>query len=169
MIISMALGLACFSEDRRNPSEYALKSWVRYPSFIKSIFIHRDQCNSLECIPVHSTVKDINLVRSRVQPGEQVAMFDLYDWSYLTGAQRAPLMLFLPSVDIFTKPQLEETIRRLKTATYVFTSKSKDGEPEFGNSDIREALMPTFHQQYVKEAEGDRLIVWRQRNSKVES
>ena len=75
------------------------------------------------------------------EAGEQVAIVsDLYDWTYLLAAHRAPLMFFLPSADIFTRVQLEELLRRINKANYLFVPKGSNGQPNISLADFDKPL-----------------------------
>jgi hypothetical protein len=152
--------------DSRNPALLGLKSWLTYPSLARS-FSHKQRkqivCKDLTCFSDKPSQKDIDLIKQKTKPGEQVAIIDLYDWTYLIGAHRPPLMLFIPSVDIFTKQQLTESMRRLKGAPYLFLVKGKNGAFNFNHQDIINILSPTFRKDYVYDGEGENLVAWKRK------
>lgn len=164
-IIGIAVFLfAAFVSDGRNPAALGLASWVKYPSLARSFFYKEDVCTHLACFPGKPSQKDIDLIKQKTKPGEQVAIIDLYDWTYLIGAHRPPLMLFIPSTVIFTKYQLTESLNRLKDVPYLFLVKGKDDVLNFSHDDLKKGLAPTFSKDYVYDGEGENLVAWKRKN-----
>jgi hypothetical protein len=153
-----------YANDSRNPATLGLQSWVSYPSLARSILYREKGCENFECVENQAGIKDIELIQERTSPDEQVAIIDLYDWTYLIGAHRPPLMFFLPSSVIFTKRQLTESLQRLKTTRYLFLPKGKDKIFNFGHEDLKNGIAPTFTKDYVYDGEGERLIAWKRKN-----
>ncbi len=163
ILATLLLVFLLVANDKRNHSVYALRSWLRYPSFIGSLVRpshNPDNFNSVDHLP---SARDVALITARSKEHEQIAMIDMYDWTYLINAARPPLMFFLPSPVIFTKRHLDETMLRLKKVNYLFLTKGASDEPEIVHPDIKAIMMPTFHREFIKEAEGDKLVVWRRR------
>lgn len=157
--------LAAFSNDVSNSADYGLRSWVYYPSLVKSFFWKQEGCAKFDCVPNRPAAKDVALIQQRTQPGEQVAIIDSYDWAYLVSAHRPPLMFFLPSEIIFTKRDLAESLDRLQHTPYLFLPKGINKEPSIGGDPcIKNALMPTFHEKYIFDGEGERLVAWRRKD-----
>ena len=88
-------------------------------------------------------------------------MLDLHDWAYLLAAQRPPLMFFLPSADIFTRAQLEESLRRINNADYLFVPKGANGEPDIWLADFSAVVTPLLGTAFKKDGEGERLVAWK--------
>ena len=116
----------------------------------------------MDCVPNLPAASDVELIVSRTQPHEQVAIVsDLYDWAYLLAAHRAPLMFFLPSADIFTRVQLEELLRRINKANYLFVPKGSNGQPDISLADFGNAIGPLLGTRFQKDGEGERLVAWK--------
>ncbi len=156
-----ALYIATHTHDRRNESEYAFRSWIRYPSLITAVFRHHENvCRSMSCVENRPADSDIALITARTSPGEQVAIIGPYDWTYLIGAKRPPLMAFLPSNDIFTRDQLQQTLARLDSAPYLFLPKGSNHEPQI-DGPLHDILLPDLHKQFVYDGEGEKLIAYK--------
>jgi hypothetical protein len=116
----------------------------------------------MDCVPNLPAGSDVELIASRTQPHEQVAIVsDLYDWAYLLAAHRPPLMFFLPSADIFTRIQLEESLRRINNANYLFVPKGSNGQPDISLADFDDAVSPLLGTRFEKDGEGERLVAWK--------
>jgi hypothetical protein len=163
MIVLVFIFLLTPSE-RRNPGTYGLRAWAEYPSLLRRPFLRPKGCARMECVPDQPAASDIALIDSRMQPAEQTAIVvDSRDWTYLIGAHRPPLLSFLPSVDIFTEQQLQESLRRLQNQNYIFTPKNADGGPNFYNTDFTQPVTALLGTSFEKDGEGDRLIAWKRR------
>lgn len=160
MVTLGILVLLTLTDDARNPSEYAMRSWIKYPSLLKGVVVASDHphLQSMADIPAK---RDIELIAKFTAAREPVAIIGLHDWAYLVGAHRPPLMAFLPSVTIFTKTQLTTTSQRLLKTKYLFLLKSKQSNEPLIEGALHDVLMPDFHKHYVLEAEGVHLNVWR--------
>ena len=158
-----AIWLAAFTNDSRNPTLYGFNSWRVYPALLNFAFQHPQGCTEFSCVPNLPAASDIDLIKSRTHEGEPVAIIDLFDWTYLIEAHRPPMLNFLPSADTFTKHQLSESLRKIQHARYLFLIKEKDKQPHFLNDDFRNALMPTFFENYEYDGEGERLVAWRRK------
>jgi len=163
ILVVFMLGITIVNQDSRNRAPYGLRSWVRYPALITAPFRDRKDCNDYSCFSNQPAASDVALITSRTKPGEQVAIIDHYDWGYLIAAHRPPLVTFLISDTIFTKDQVKGTLTKLKESRYLFLSKGKNGEPYMNSDDFNAALLPTFHQVYEYDGEGERLVAWRKR------
>jgi hypothetical protein len=152
--------LAIFSSDEQNPARYGLRSWLKYPALVTKPFNHhRVDCANLKCMPNKPDKKDVVLITQRTKAHEQVAIIDLYDWTYLVNAKRPPLMFFLPAIDIFTREQLIQSMQRLEKAPYLFLPARSDHQPQIdGPLNI---LIPNFHQHYVLDGKGEKLVAWK--------
>lgn len=169
IFIAGAVWLAALSGDVRNPTQYGLQSWFTYPAWISSSFpfMKPTGCFSYDCVLHQPAENDVQLIKERTVKGEQVAIIDNYDWTYLVNAHRPPLMFFTPSGFLFTERLIQESVTRLKTAKYLFLPKGKKkGEPEIAGA-MNDILSPTFHQVYEYDGEGDKLVAWRRKQVKV--
>jgi hypothetical protein len=163
LIVIFAVTLASAASDR-NSTLYGLRSWTRYPSILIYPFRHPDGCTNMSCILNRPNQQDVALISQRTKPGEQVAIVgDLYDWTYLINAHRPPLMMFLPSVTIFTKRQLDESWKRMATAEYWFVPKGADGKPRIDNVNLAPLVLPALEQDFVLDGVGDRLMAWKRK------
>jgi hypothetical protein len=161
MIILAVVFVYSPSEDR-NPGRYGLRAWSNYPSLLKWPFARPKGCVQMDCVADIPTASDVALIASRTQPHEQVAIvLDLHDWAYLLAAHRPPLMFFLPSADIFTREQLEESLRRINNADYLFVPKGANGEPDIWLADFRNVIAPLLGTTFQKDGEGERLVAWK--------
>lgn len=164
--------------DSRNPAQYGFRSWILYPSVLNKyvtypvlrlikldnkILRNKVQCADFSCVDHLPSARDVLLIQERVKPQEQAAVIDLYDWAYLLEAQRAPLFTFLPSIDIFTTQQLDDSLKRLNSAKYLFTPKWEKNTPLIENPNLHDAIMVDFYKKYELEVEGDRLRVWKKK------
>jgi hypothetical protein len=161
-MIALALVFLYSPSEARNPGSYGLRAWAHYPSVLKRPFSRPAGCARMDCVPDRPGDSDVALIDSRTRPGEQVAIVvDLLDWTYLLKAHRPPLMFFLPSAEIFTVQQLQESLRRLATQDYIFTPKGPRGEPYIGLDDFRTAIEPLLGTSFQRDGEGNRLIAWK--------
>ena len=148
--------------EYRNPGRYGLRAWSNYPSLLKWPFSRPKGCVQMDCVADLPAASDVALIASRTQPHEQVAIaFDLHDWAYLLAAHRPPLMFFLPSADIFTREQFEESLRRINNADYLFVPKGANGEPDIWLADFSAAITPLLGTKFEKDGEGERLVAWK--------
>jgi len=148
--------------ESRNPGRYGLRAWSNYPSLLKWPFSRPKGCVQMDCVADLPAASDVALIASRTQPHEQVAIaFDLRDWAYLLAAQRPPLMFFLPSADIFTREQFEESLRRINNADYLFVPKGANGEPDIWLADFSAAITPLLGTKFEKDGEGEHLVAWK--------
>ena len=161
MIILAVVFVFSPSEDR-NPGRYGLRAWSNYPSLLKRPFARPKGCVQMDCVAGLPAASDIALIASRTQPHEQVAIvLDLHDWAYLLAAHRPPLMFFLPSADIFTRQQLEESLRRINNADYLFVPKDANGKPDIWLADFSAVITPLLGTTFKKDGEGERLVAWK--------
>jgi hypothetical protein len=161
MIILAVVFVFSPSEDR-NPGRYGLRAWSNYPSLLKWPFARPKGCVQMDCVADVPAASDVALIASRTQPHEQVAIvLDLHDWVYLLAAHRPPLMFFLPSADIFTRQQLEESLRRINNADYLFVPKGANGEPDIWLADFSAVITPLLGTTFKKDGEGERLVAWK--------
>ena len=161
MIILAVVFVFSPSEDR-NPGRYGLRAWSNYPSLLKRPFARPKGCVQMDCVAGLPAASDVALIASRTQPHEQVAIvLDLHDWAYLLAAHRPPLMFFLPSADIFTRQQLEESLRRINNADYLFVPKDANGKPDIWLADFSAVITPLLGTTFKKDGEGERLVAWK--------
>ena len=161
-MIILAVAFVFSPSESRNPGRYGLRAWANFPSLLKWPFSRPKGCVRMDCMPNLPAASDVELIASRTQPGEQVAIVsDLYDWAYLLAAHRAPLMFFLPSADIFTRVQLEELLRRINNVNYLFVPKGSNGQPDISLADLADAVGPLLGTQFQKDGEGERLVAWK--------
>lgn len=165
LVILSAFYLVAFANDSRNPCTLGLRSWVHYPSLASTLFHKRNKCRNFSCVTDRPSVKDIALIQERTKPGEQVAIIDLYDWTYLVGAHRPPLMLFTPAAITFTKQQLSESLNRVKSTRYLFLHKGTDlKEVVFSKEPLMSDFLLTFKDNYIVDGEGDKLVAWKRKD-----
>jgi hypothetical protein len=161
-IIILAVAFVFSPSESRNPGRYGLRAWSNFPSLLKWPFARPKGCAQMDCVANLPAASDVELIASRTQPHEQVAIvLDLYDWAYLLAAQRPPLMPFLPSAEIFTSEQLEETLRRIDHADYLFVPKGPNGEPNIWLADFSAVIVPLLGTKFQKDGEGERLVAWK--------
>jgi hypothetical protein len=162
VMIILAVVFVYSPSENRNPGRYGLRAWSNYPSLLKWPFTRPKGCVQFDCVADLPAASDVALIASRTQPHEQVAIvFDLHDWAYLLAAHRPPLMFFLPSADIFTREQLEESLRRINNADYLFVPKGANGEPDIWLADFSAAITPLLGTKFKKDGEGERLVAWK--------
>lgn len=164
LVTSGALYLVSFGQDSRNPMTLALRSWLDYPSLASIVFSKETICNKSNCLQGNPSPADIALIKSKTKEGEQVAIIDFYDWLYLIGAHRPPLLLFLPSTTIFTQYQLSESLRKIQLSPYLFLAKGDNGVFNFSHDDLKDGLSASFNKDYIYDGEGERLVAWRRVN-----
>jgi hypothetical protein len=161
-MIVLALAFVFSPSEKRNPGRYGLRAWANYPSLLKWPFARPKGCVQMDCVANLPAASDVALIASRTQPHEQVAIvFDLRDWAYLLAAHRPPLMFFLPSADIFTREQLEESLRRINSTDFLFVPKGANGEPEIWLADFSAVITPLLGTKFKKDGEGERLVAWK--------
>jgi|ERR1700674_80676 hypothetical protein len=163
-MIFAAAALALWADDPRNPELYAAQSWAQYPALAQWPFHDKSDCGNKRCFAHLPAASDVALIRDRTRPGEQVAIVsDLYDWTYLLSARRAPVMFFLPSAVIFTERQLQESLRRIAQAQYLFVPRGPDGAPQITHADLRREILPLLEEQFERDGEGERLTAWKRK------
>lgn len=161
-MIILAVVFVFSPSENRNPGRYGLRAWSNYPSLLKWPFARPKGCLEMDCVADLPAASDVALIASRTQPHEQVAIvLDLHDWAYLLAAHRPPLMFFLPSADIFTREQLEESLRRINNADYLFVPKGANGEPDIWLADFSAVITPLLGTTFKKDGEGERLVAWK--------
>ena len=161
-MIILAVVFVFSPSENRNPGRYGLRAWSNYPSLLKWPFARPKGCVQMDCVAGLPAASDVALIASRTQPHEQVAIvLDLHDWAYLLAAHRPPLMFFLPSADIFTRQQLEESLRRINNADYLFVPKGANGEPDIWLADFSAVVTPLLGTTFKKDGEGERLVAWK--------
>jgi hypothetical protein len=161
-MITLAVAFIYSPSEDRNPGRYGLRAWANFPSLLKWPFSPPKGCVRMDCIPHLPAASDVELIASRTKPGEQVAIVsDLYDWAYLLAAHRAPLMFFLPSANIFTRVQLEESLRRINKANYLFVPKGSNDQSDISLADFGNAVGPLLGTSFKKDGEGERLVAWK--------
>jgi hypothetical protein len=161
-MIALALIFAYSPSEARNPGQYGLRAWSQYPSLLKRPFRRPVGCVSMDCVANLPAASDVALIASRTQPGQQVAIVvDSYDAAYLVDAHRPPLILFLPSAQIFTEGQVKNSLERLQRQDHIFTPKDADGGPFNFKNDMTRAVAPLLGTMFQKDDEGDRLIAWK--------
>ncbi len=159
--------LSSFASDRRNPGNLGISAWLKYPSLARSVFYRSKKCRDFRCVSDVPSQRDIELITNRTAPGEQVAIIDLYDWAYLVGAKRPPLMVFTPSSIIFTKGQLSESFKRLESKKYLFLAKgTEETGYNYNKEEITQKFRTSFNKIYEKDAEGDKLVAWKRKDYK---
>lgn len=158
-----AVALATTSSDRRNPALYGAQSWLNYPALLLAPFQSLPNCVNMECVTDRPDQRDVALIRERTQPGEQVAIIgDLYDWTYLVDAHRPPLMTFLPSSELFTQRQIDQSWKRMMAADYWFVPRDANGEPAITGA-LSSLAMPVLQHDFVIDGIGDRLAAWKRK------
>ena len=161
-MLTLPVALAATTSDRRNPTDYALKSWLKYPALALAPFHSTTGCTTLECVANLPDPRDVALVRDRTEPGEPVAIVGgLYDWTYLIDAHRPPAMSFLPSFATFTKRQLEASVSRVETVDYCFFVLGPDGKPSISNAELSADIMPIIERDFVFDGAGKNLGAWK--------
>ena len=161
-MIILAVAFVFSPSESRNPGRYGLRAWANFPALLKWPASRPKGCVRMDCVANLPAASDVDLIASRTQLGEQVAIvLDLYDWTYLLAAHRAPLMFFLPSADIFTRIQLEESLRRINKADYLFVPKRPNGQPDIWIADFNNAVGPLLGTRFQKDGEGERLVAWK--------
>ena len=164
-LIALAFAFLYSPGESRNPAHYGLNAWLRYPSLLMRPFsnVGLEGCVRMDCVPNLPAQSDVDLITSRTQPGEQVAIVvDIYDWTYLLAAHRPPLMFFLPSAVIFGTRHYEESLQRLKNQDYLFVPNGPSGEPYvIGHDDFNRAVGPLLGTVFQQDGVGDRLSAWK--------
>jgi|GEM_PF-2856902 len=161
-MIILAVAFVFSPSESRNPGRYGLRAWSNFPSLLKWPFARPKGCVQMDCVANLPAASDVALIASRTQPHEQVAIvLDLYDWAYLLAAHRPPLMFFLPSAVIFTREQLEESLRRINNANYLFVPKGPSGAPDIPLADVNTVIAPLLGTKFQKDGEGERLVAWK--------
>jgi hypothetical protein len=161
-MIILAVAFVFSPSESRNPGRYGLRAWSNFPSLLKWPFARPKGCVQMNCVANLPATSDVALIASRTQPHEQVGIvLDNYDWAYLLAAQRPPLMFFLPSAQIFMRDQLEESLRRMNSANYLFVPKGSNGEPDIPLADVSTVITPLLGTKFQKDGEGERLVAWK--------
>jgi hypothetical protein len=164
VMIILALIFVYSPSDRRNPPGlYGLRAWAAYPSLLKWPLLPPGGCVRMECVADRPENSDLTLIESRTRPEEQVAIVGGdYDWTYLIGAHRPPLMFFLPSSYIFSEEQVQESRNRLKNQQFIFTPTRADKASLLSFVDeISNSYLTLDGTRFERNGEGERLIAWK--------
>jgi hypothetical protein len=150
-----------FSGDTRNDSQYALRSWLYYPSLLRYAFLGTSSHVMLNGVANLPDPQDLSLITSRIKKGEDCRIIDIYDWTYLIETQTTPVAGYIPSQVMFTKNQLAISKKHFLGANYIFTLKEND--PYYNNpfsSEIDEIL-----KNYQFNQDGKRLRAYKKINA----
>ena len=163
VMLAPAVALATTSSDHRNPALYGAQSWLSYPALLLAPFQSSRNCINMECVADRPDPRDVALIRERTQSGEQVAIIgDLYDWTYLVDAHRPPMLTFLPSSELFTQRQIDQSWKRMMAADYWFVPRDSNGEPAI-TGPLSSLAMPVLKHDFVIDGTGDRLAAWKRK------
>ena len=164
-ILAPAVALAATSSDSRNPTDYGLQSWLKYPALALAPFRPARGCTNLKCVANLPDLRDVALVRDRTKPGVPVAIVGApNDWTYLIEAHRPPAMAFLPSAATFTKHQLDASLKQLETAEYCFFVVGPGNVPLIQNASLSAAVLPVVEREFTFDGVGFDLGVWKRRH-----
>ena len=164
-VLAPAVALAVTSSDSRNPTDYGLQSWFKYPALALAPFRSAAGCTNLKCVSNLPAPVDVALIRDRTKPGLPVAIVGaLYDWAYLIEARRPPAMAFLPSFATFTQRQLDASVRHLQAVEYCFFVLGPDHAPLIPNASLSAAVLPIVERDFVLDDIGLSLGVWKRRH-----
>lgn len=150
-------------DAKRNPSLYAASSYRTYPSALnKALHVRVAPCATgrVGCSARPVLPEDVQLIQRLTQPGSRVAILDLRDWQYLIEAKRASKFQLSPSIDIFTRKQLEDGLEDLDL---VFLPREPAEVRGIIHGDFRDALLPTWETTYELAGEGRELLAWKRR------
>jgi len=156
--------VALTTTDQRNPDLYSVWAWETYPALLTAPLQSQDECRVVDCMANRPDTLDIALIDQRIPAGTPAAIIgDIFDWSFLVGAHRPPLLSFIPSGDIFTEDQLNLSLQRMQTADYWFIAKRPDGTLNITPIVLRDATLSMLEQDFVFDGEGSQLTAWKRR------
>jgi hypothetical protein len=156
--------VALTTTDQRNPDLYSVWAWETYPALLTAPLQSQDECRVVDCMANRPDPLDIALIDQRIPAGKPAAIIgDIFDWSFLVGAHRPPLLSFIPSGDIFTEDQLNSSLKRMQVADYWFIAKRPDGTLNITPIVLRDATMSMLEQDFVFDGEGSQLTAWKRR------
>jgi hypothetical protein len=158
----VALALVMYAGDVRNPSQYGLRAYLKYPSaWSAPVRNLNSACRNLSCSAPRLAKEDIALITSLTRPDERVAILDWHDWAYLIEARRAPLFEFLPSLAMFTHAQIDSSLSALNL---LFVVPGKDGKYVIAPPELEEKLLPEIEKNFVSVGRGTRLVALKRVN-----
>ena len=160
-----------FVQDSQNPKDYALRSFIHYPSYVQSFaktLLNRpshftpypDQINRI-------TDEDVSLITDRLNSDERVMMISKIDWAYLIPARRSPASRFVPITASAWYSLIEESFEILPE--FIFVEKDSSGEFVFldknlvAHEPLTRILLPLLNTEYVLEDEGPTLAVFQRK------
>lgn len=137
LAVALILFLAIV-QDARNPSHYALRAFLLYPSIAVGAVLPQPHLNwdaSREAARA-----DVALIRRCSAPQEPVMIVGDSDWVDLLAAKRPPRMPWLPSPTIVAFPFLLESAMRDRGPIFVQGDLATTKYPEPLDTDLREHL-----------------------------
>jgi hypothetical protein len=102
-LLAGAIAFLCFVRDDRNPSKYALQSFILYPSVLVGAFQRRPR---VQWTPPRPKPEDIALLQRCSAPGTRLEIVSDEDWTYLLVMGRTPQLPWLPSATMYAFPFL---------------------------------------------------------------
>lgn len=158
----VALLLVSTAGDPRNPTSYALQSYLQYPSLLNAV-LKNDMggCRQLSCAaPLRVDRRDVELITRLVPDKQRAAVFGWYDWAYLIEARRASWFQFLPSHAIFTRPQLAAAAQ---TPEVFFLPDHDGADLGIKHPELAATLVPLLKRDYERIDKGYELAAWRRK------
>ena len=159
----LVVALLLTASDARNPNIYAFRAYLRYPSLLNSMFgVRGSACRQVDCVGPPVAQADVDLIRTRTQPHERVAIYSYLDWAFLIEARRPPKFAQVPSPYTHTRRQLVDS---LAGVDLIFLRREGDATTTYGidHPDLAAALVPDLTANFVREAEGEALVAWRRK------
>lgn len=148
--------LLLYADDKRNPSLYAIRAYLKYPSILNYAFTSaRPACVKMDCAAPRIAAEDVRLIARLTGPKDRVAILHWYDWAYLIEARRSSKFHFLPSPATFTRRQAKESLQGIDL---IFLRKRSDGKPEISHPDLQAELSSKLEREFRIVAEGRELI-----------
>jgi hypothetical protein len=156
MLALAALALVGFADDPRNPSDYGIRAYLKYPAAMLEPFKrNKPPCRKMACAAPEIAKEDVALIASLIPPTGRAAILDWNDWAYLIEARRAPKFFFLPGVATFTRRQLDQSLANLDM---IFVARDPEKRYLIQNPEIAEELLPVLSKEFAIVATGKRFV-----------
>ena len=109
-LLALMVIFVAFAQDARNPSRYAFRAFLAYPSLLLAPAISSPR--TFWDPSQEASASDVALIEGCSMPSARVTVIANTDWVYLLAADRAPKMPWIPSVTMSTFPFLVDGAMR---------------------------------------------------------
>lgn len=165
---SRAAGSACLlvavlllwtANDVRNPTLYAFRAYLNYPSLANIAYRHVG-CRMLACAAPRLAQSDVAMIERNVPASTRAAVLGWDDWAYLIAARRASFFDFIPSFATFTHRQVAVASR---PPDMLFLPRADSVDYGIKHPELAAILVPQLRHDYEPVERGVNLVAWRRK------